>query len=254
LLIRGPYYAPRLSAYWIHMVTPIHWKVVLPLIEGLYTESVVRSDAAGRLFPFIYPMNFQSALRLALGRVQSDTVETSWSDSLVVSQGDVRPVTLSGKEGMLFERRQLLLDLSPRQFFASAIGLGGKRGWLYMNWAWEIRGWIDKLIGGVGLRRGRRHPDDLRVGESLDFWRVEAVEPDRLIRLRAEMKVPGKAWLEFQVMPQPDGRTLFTQTAWFAPRGLGGLIYWYSLYPIHGFIFSGMIRAIAARASNLAKA
>jgi hypothetical protein len=120
-----------------------------------------------------------------------------------------------------------------------------------MNWSWEIRGWLDKLIGGVGLRRGRRHPDELRVGESLDFWRVEAVVPDRLLRLRAEMKVPGKAWLEFQSLPEEDGKTLLMQTAYFAPRGLAGFLYWYLLYPIHGFIFSGMIQKIAQRACTL---
>ncbi len=252
LLIRVPVYAPRISAYWIHMVTPVHWKVVLPMIEGLHSQSVVRDDTAQRLFPSIHPMDYQSALRLGLGRVLSDEVETSWSDSLVVSQGDRRPVALSSREGMLFERRRLEVGLRPQPVFWAYTGLGGKRGWLYMNWAWEIRGWMDKLIGGVGLRRGRRHPDEIRVGKSLDFWRVEAVEPDRLLRLRAEMKVPGKAWLEFQSIPQENGRTLLTQTAYFAPRGLGGLLYWYLLYPIHGFIFSGMIRAIASRARSLA--
>jgi hypothetical protein len=112
---------------------------------------------------------------------------------------------------------------------------------------------MDKLVGGVGLRRGRRHPDDIRVGEALDFWRVEAILPNRLIRLRAEMKVPGKAWLEFQSIPQPDGKTLLMQTAYFAARGLAGFLYWYLLYPIHGFIFSGLIRKIAERAQNPAR-
>ena len=110
---------------------------------------------------------------------------------------------------------------------------------------------MDKLFGGVGLRRGRRHPDDLRVGESLDFWRVEEIKPGRLLRLRAEMKVPGKAWLEFQSIPQENGGTLLTQTAFFAPRGFAGFLYWYALYPIHGFIFSGMIRKVAERAQTL---
>jgi hypothetical protein len=112
---------------------------------------------------------------------------------------------------------------------------------------------MDKLVGGVGLRRGRRHPDDIRVGEALDFWRVEAVEPDLLIRLRAEMKVPGKAWLEFQSVPQPDGKTLLTQTAYFAPHGIAGFLYWYLLLPIHSFIFSGLIRKVAERAQDLAQ-
>lgn len=152
----------------------------------------------------------------------------------------------------MIERRQTLLDLPPEVVFRVYTGLGGDRGWLYLNWTWVIRGWIDKLVGGVGLRRGRRHPDEIWVGEALDFWRVEAVEEGRLLHLRAEMKVPGKAWLEFKSSPQPDGRTLLTQTAYFAPRGISGFLYWYMLYPVHAFIFSGMIRKIAERAQNLA--
>jgi hypothetical protein len=254
LLIPTPFYTPRLSAFWVHMVTPIHWRIVLPLIEGLQTEIVVHDDLAHRIFPEIQPLDYQTAVRLALERLQSETVETSWSDALVITQGDTRPVMLTTSEGMMLERRRIVLDLPPAPVFRAYTGLGGERGWLYLNWTWRIRGWMDKLVSGVGLRRGRRHPDELRVGESLDFWRVEALEPGRLLRLRAEMKVPGKAWLEFQSLPQKDGRTLLTQTAYFAPRGLGGFLYWYLLYPIHGFIFSGMIRKIAERARTLAPA
>ncbi len=252
LLVPLPVYAPRLSAYWVHMVTPVHWRVVLPLIEGLHADLLVQGDAARRLFPHIQPLDFETALRLALGRVQSDEVETSWMDALVVSQGDARPVTLTTREGMIIETRRLVLDLPPAPVFRAYTGLGGERGWLYLNWTWQVRGWVDKLVGGVGLRRGRRHPDELRVGEALDFWRVEAIEPQRLLRLRAEMKVPGKAWLEFQSIPQPEGKTLLTQTAYFAPRGLSGFLYWYLLYPVHAFIFSGMIRKVGDRARLLA--
>ncbi|HVM72473.1 MAG TPA: SDR family oxidoreductase [Anaerolineales bacterium] len=253
LLVRLPWYTPRLSAYWVHLLTPVHWRVLLPLIEGLHNESVVRDEQARKLFPEIQPMDYQTAVHLALGRVANDDVETSWSDALVVSQGDNRPVMLTTTEGMMIERRRLVLDLPPEPVFRAYTGLGGERGWLYLNWTWVVRGWMDKLIGGVGLRRGRRHLDDIRVGEALDFWRVEAVEPNRLIRLRAEMKVPGKAWLEFRSESQPDGKTLLTQTAYFAARGLAGFLYWYLLYPIHGFIFSGMIRKIAERAGSLAQ-
>jgi len=252
LLLPVPVYSPRLSAYWVHMVTPVHWRVVLPLIEGLHADLLVSDDTARHIFPDIHPLDFDTALRLALGRVQSDDVETSWMDALVVSQGDRRPVTLTTTEGMILETRRLVLDLPPEPVFRAYTGLGGDRGWLYLNWTWQVRGWVDKLVGGVGLRRGRRHPDKIRVGEALDFWRVEAIEPNRLIRLRAEMKVPGKAWLEFQSLPQPDGKTLLTQTAYFAPRGLSGLLYWYLLYPIHAFIFSGMIRKVGERAHTLA--
>ena len=251
MLIPIPVFAPQLSAYWVHMITPVHWRVVLPLIEGLHVDSTVQNDLARQIFPQIEPLDYQQALRLALGRVANEGVETSWSDALVVTQGDNRPVTLTNSEGMMLERRRVFLDLPSAPVFRAFSGLGGERGWLYMDWAWEIRGWIDKLIGGVGLRRGRRHPDEIRVGESLDFWRVEAVVPDRLLRLRAEMKVPGKAWLEFQSLPEEDGRTLLMQTAYFAPHGLAGFLYWYILYPIHGFIFNGMIRKIAQLARTL---
>jgi hypothetical protein len=145
----------------------------------------------------------------------------------------------------------MLLDLSPEDVFRSYSGIGGERGWLYMDWAWGIRGWLDKAVGGVGLRRGRRHPDEVRAGESLDFWRVEEVEKDHLLRLRAEMKLPGKAWLQFESQPQ-DGKTLFTVTAYFAPHGLFGFLYWYAMWPFHKFIFDGLTRRIASRARVLA--
>ncbi len=252
-LVPTPFYAPRLSSFWVHMVTPIHWRLVLPLIQGLHSESVVRTNLAQLCFPRIRPVDFGTAVRSALGHLQTDDVETSWSDALVTAMGDSRPVELTTIEGMMLERRTAQLDAPPSVVFRTFTGLGGDRGWLYLNWVWKLRGWIDKLAGGVGLRRGRRHPDELRVGESLDFWRVEALEPNTLVRLRAEMKVPGKAWLEFQCATQPDRRTLLTQTAYFAPRGLSGLVYWYGLYPIHGLVFRGLIRRIAERATALAR-
>ena len=252
-LIHTPFYTPRLSAYWVHMITPIQWRIVLPLIEGLHAEIIVHDDLAHRLFPEIQPLDYQTAVQLALERLLNDSVETSWSNALVITQGDNRPLTLTHTEGMMIERRRMVLDLPPVPIFRAFTGLGGERGWLYLNWSWQIRGWMDKLVGGVGLRRGRRHPDDIRVGESLDFWRVEAVEVDKLIRLRAEMKLPGKAWLEFESIPQSDGKTLLAQSAYFAPRGLAGFLYWYFLYPMHSFIFSGLIRKVAEQAQSLAQ-
>jgi uncharacterized protein YbjT (DUF2867 family) len=252
-LIRTPFYLPRLSAYWVHMVTPIHWRTVLPLIEGLRANLVVHDDEARRLFPEIKPLDFECAVQEALGRVLSDAVETSWSDALVNSAGDARPYHFAVEEGMMLERRTLVLDLPPGPIFRAYTGVGGERGWFFMDWAWAFRGWADKAIGGVGIRRGRRNPDDIRAGESLDFWRVEAVEKNRLMRLRAEMKVPGKAWLQFESIPQNDGRTLLTETAYFAPRGFWGFIYWYAMWPFHAFLFDGLIREIASRARLLAQ-
>jgi len=251
ILIRTPFYAPRLSAYWVHMVTPIHWRVVLPLIEGLRARLIVRDEAAKKLFPQIKPLDFQTAVHLALGRIQRDHVETSWSDALVTVAGDVKPYQWKTEEGMFVETRQKLLDLSPEAVFRSYAGIGGERGWLYMDWAWSIRGWLDKAVGGVGLRRGRRHPDEIWAGESLDFWRVEDVEKDRLLLLRAEMKLPGKAWLQFESQPQ-DGKTLLTVTAYFAPYGLFGFLYWYAMWPFHKFIFDGLANRVASRARVLA--
>ncbi len=253
VLVRTPIYAPRLSAYWVHMVTPIHWRTVLPLIEGLRANLVVHDEAARELFPTIRPMDFSSAVQAALGRVQSDIVETSWSDALVNSAGDVPPYKFAIEEGMMLERRTMAVDTAPAAVFRAYSGVGGGRGWLFMDWAWAFRGWIDKAVGGVGIRRGRRHPDEIRPGESLDFWRVEAVEKDRLLRLRAEMKVPGKAWLEFESSKEKDGKTLLTETAYFAPRGLWGFLYWYAMWPFHAFLFDGLIRRIAARARMLDK-
>ncbi len=251
VLIRTPFYAPRLSAYWVHMVTPIHWRVVLPLIEGLHARLIVRDGTAKKLFPQIHPIDFQTAVHLALGRIQRDNVETSWSDALVTVAGDIKPYKLIVEEGMFIETRQLLIELSPDTVYRSYMGIGGERGWLYMDWAWGLRGWLDKVVGGVGLRRGRRHPDEIRAGEALDFWRVEAVEKDHLLRLRAEMKLPGKAWLQFESQPQDD-KTLLTVTAYFAPYGLFGFLYWYAMWPFHKFIFDGLTRRIASRARLLA--
>jgi hypothetical protein len=186
--------------------------------------------------------------RHALDRIDQGQVETVWSDASATSQGDTTPVVLTQEQGMIIERRQQGVSVSPEAVYGVFAGLGGKRGWPYAGWAWSIRGIIDRLFGGAGLRRGRRHPDELRVGDALDFWRVEAVEPDHLLRLHAEMKVPGEAWLQFEAKPRPDGRTTLQQTAYFVPKGLLGLAYWYGLYPIHKVIFSGMAQRLAWQA------
>jgi len=142
------------------------------------------------------------------------------------------------------------IDAPAAAVYDSFTRLGGAQGWLYWNWAWQLRGIADRLVGGVGLRRGRRDADDVRVGDALDFWRVEAVEPHRLLRLRAEMKVPGRAWLQLEAQPGDGGTTQLIQTAFFAPKGLSGLLYWYLLYPIHALIFSGLIRRLAEQAER----
>jgi uncharacterized protein YbjT (DUF2867 family) len=247
-LIAVPALTPRLSSYWVHLVTPIPSRIAQPLIKSLGNEVVVRDPSALSLFPGITPMDYESAVRLALEKLEARGVETSWADALGSSGGVRMPVKLTSAEGMHIERRQVSTDASPASVFRSFASLGGRRGWLALDWAWKLRGLVDRLFGGVGMRRGRRDAVDLRVGDALDFWRVERVEPGRLIRLRAEMKVPGRAWLQFETHRETDGRTLLTQTAFFEPRGLAGLLYWYALYPFHALIFGGLVRKVAAQA------
>lgn len=249
-LIAVPVLTPRLSSYWVHLVTPIPANIAQPLIKGLGNEVIVHDDTALKLFPNVHPIDYKTAVRLALEKMNTRDVETAWSDALTSSQGHKTPVTLISSEGLIIERRQITVSASANAVYQSFVRLGGKRGWLYMDWAWQLRGMVDRLCGGVGMRRGRRDPEDLRVGDTLDFWRVETVEPGRLIRLRAEMKVPGRAWLEFEAYPVPDGQTRFLQTAFFEPKGLTGLLYWYALYPVHSLIFSGLIRKIAIESAN----
>jgi Protein of unknown function (DUF2867) len=195
-------------------------------------------------------MGYDASLHEALASLEKGQVETSWADGLTSSCGDIRPVELTSEEGMYVERRRQLVSAPSEDVYRTFSGIGGDRGWFYANWLWRLRGMADRLVGGPGLRRGRRAPDEVRVGDALDFWRVEAVEPDRLMRLRAEMKLPGEAWLQFEAQPRGEGQTLLTQTAYLAPKGLLGLAYWYGLYPFHGAIFGNMIRAIAERAEK----
>jgi uncharacterized protein YbjT (DUF2867 family) len=251
-LIPVPVLTPRLSSYWVHWMTPVSAGIVRPLVEGLRNESVVRDPRPARdLFPGIQPMGYDAAVRRALRRLEDGELESSWCDALRSSLGDEQPVVLDAREGMLVERRQVTVDVPAERLYRAFTGLGGRRGWLTMNWAWRLRGALDRMIGGVGFRRGRRHPSALRVGDALDFWRVEALESGRLMRLRAEMKLPGRAWLEFKAEPQPGGRTRLTQTALFGPRGLLGLMYWYAMYPAHSLIFSSMIRRVARLGATL---
>lgn len=257
VLIPTPVYAPRLSAYWVHLVTPVTYNAVLPLIEGLHADSLVNDDLARLLFPYVKLLDFETAVRYALKKIEAGDIESSWSDALVTSAGDTQPYRFAIQEGMFIEKRQRVVNLPPAAVFRSFTGIGGQRGWLYMDWAWGLRGWVDKIVGGVGLRRGRRHPDEIWVGESLDFWRVEQLvapcHPDGkgLMRLRAEMKLPGKAWLEFQAEPLSEGKTRLTTTAYFDPHGLFGFLYWYAMWPFHKFIFDGLTDKIAQRAAML---
>ncbi len=248
-LLPVPVLSPRLSSHWVHWMTPVSSAIARPLVEGLRNELIVRDSAAHTLFPQVQPLDYASAVALALSRIENGEVETIWSDALASSQGDLPPLYLTQEQGMLIERRQKTVQATPAKVYGVFSGIGGKRGWPSYNWLWNMRGLLDRLVGGVGMRRGRRHPTELREGDALDFWRVEAVDPDHLIRLRAEMKLPGQGWLQFEVKPGPTANSAeLVQTAFFASKGLFGLLYWYGLYPLHGVIFSKMINNIAREA------
>lgn len=247
-LIRVPVLTPRLSAHWVHWMTPVPSGIVYPLIEGLRNEVVVRDDTAQTLFPDIQPVSYEVAVQRALSDLKAAQVETRWTDSLTSSQGDFQPVELTTDKGLQIERRQHVADASPEDVFSVFTRLGGDRGWLYGDWLWELRGLGDRLVGGPGLRRGRRDPEELRVGDALDFFRVEAIEPDRLLRLRAEMVIPGEAWLQLEAVPLSGGQTQVVQTILMATKGLLGFLYWYGLYPFHSLIFGKLVRRISEEA------
>jgi uncharacterized protein YbjT (DUF2867 family) len=251
LSIDLPILPPGLCAHMVHWLTPVPLKIARPLIHSLYNEAVVQGDTARRLFPAISPFDYETSVRRALMRIEIGEVETSWHDALISSRGDIPPFVLTTHEGLIIEQRQMTVKASPEDVFRIFTGLGGDRGWLVFNWAWRLRGEIDRLLGGAGLRRGRRHPDSVRVGDALDYWRVEAVRSGHSLRLMAEMRMPGRAWLEFKAEAVDAQHTCLTQLALFAPKGVGGLVYWYLLYPIHTLIFSGLIRAVACRAEAL---
>ncbi|MGK7369288.1 MAG: SDR family oxidoreductase [Candidatus Halalkalibacterium sp. M3_1C_030] len=250
ILMPVPVLTPKLSSYWVHWMTPIPASLAKPLIEGLKNDVVVRDDKAKKLFPEIDPFAYEKAVRLAIRRTDTQEVETTWNDALLSSKGDERPVVLESKQGLNIERRMRTVNVSNERVFKTFASLGGDKGWLAFEWAWKLRGILDRMVGGVGFRRGRRSAEELRVGDALDFWRVEAIKENRLLRLRAEMKVPGKAWLEFQALPANGEGTRLIQTAYFEPKGLFGLLYWYGLYPIHSLIFSSMIEHISREAEK----
>jgi len=249
-LIPVPVLTPGLSSHWVHWMTPVPASHTRPLVEGLRNEIVVQDPSARELFPSIKPISYQQAVNRALTKLDAEQVETRWTDSLQSSQGDRKPVILQNQEGLILEQRETTVKADPEQTFNVFSTLGGEVGWLYLNWAWRLRGILDRLLGGCGLRRGRRDPHHLRVGDAVDFWRVEAVKRPSLLRLRAEMLLPGDAWLQFETRSGQPGETALLQTAFFAPRGLAGFLYWYILYPLHSLVFSGLIQSIRKEAET----
>ncbi len=250
LFVRVPVLTSWLSSRWLGLVTPVYARVGRKLIDSLRSETVVRSSRAEGLFPAVRVVGMREAIRLALANEDREFAETRWSDALS-SAGTAQPWGGAHTGSRLVDSRSALLDCGTDAAFAPIERIGGQTGWYYGDWLWRLRGALDLLVGGVGMRRGRRNPVTLLAGDAVDFWRVDAIDRGRMLRLRAEMKLPGRAWLQFEV-EERGGRSVVRQTAIFEPRGLAGLLYWYALYPLHQFIFAGMLRGIARGSASLA--
>lgn len=244
-LIFVPVLTPRLSSLWLGLTTPVYARVGRKLIESIEHPTVVTNDDALRAFP-VRPMGLADAISRAMRFEEREFAATRWSDA-VSSAGAERSWGGVQFGSRLVDVRSAFVPVPRAAAFAPIRQIGGTRGWYYGNGLWRVRGALDLFVGGVGLRRGRRHPDRIGVGDALDFWRVEAYDPDRRLRLRAEMKLPGRAWLEFEVKDAEGGSTI-TQSAAFDPVGLPGQLYWYGIYPLHRRVFAGMLAGIARRA------
>lgn len=249
LVIRVPLLTPRLSSHWVGLVTPLPLGLARPLIESLVNEVVVLDRSVQEVMPH-EALPLRRALELAVRRVEDLAVPSRWSDATLPGRTPADPMpTDPGWAGgtLLSDEQEARSSASAERVFATVAGIGGTRGWYVAEPLWSLRGSIDVLLGGVGMRRGRRHPDDLQVGDALDFWRVEAIDPPDLLRLRAEMLTPGDAWLEWQVEADGDGAVL-RQKALFHPKGLPGRLYWYGLIPFHALIFKRLCARLARAA------
>lgn len=247
VLVPLPVLSPRLSSLWLGLVTPIYARIGRELIESVINETIVEKDDGHELFD-VRPRGIGAAIERALLHEDCEFAETRWSDALS-SRRTKAPYGGETFGGRIVDSRAVRVACPPAAAFAPVRRIGGASGWYYGDRLWNLRGFLDLLAGGVGVRRGRRDPEHVFPGDAVDFWRVEDVRADRLLRLRAEMKVPGRAWLQFEVEPDGDG-SVVRQTALFEPRGLAGLAYWYALYPLHGLIFGGMLRGIARAAEG----
>lgn len=246
-LISVPVLTPRLSSLWLGLVTPVYARIGRKLVDSLRNPTIVKDQSALREFE-VKPRGLREAISRAFTNEENEIAQTRWSDALSMSRGVLNWGGVRFKNRVL-DSRTAVVSVAPEKAFAPIRRIGGDRGWYCANFLWTIRGWIDLLFGGIGKRRARRDPEYLRVGDVLDWWRVEEYEPNRRLKLAAEMKVPGRAWLEFEVEPTKNGATI-RQTALFDPVGLFGIVYWYSLFPIHVVIFGGMLREIARRAEQ----
>lgn len=245
VMIRVPFLTPWLSSLWLGLVTPLHARVGRKLVESIKHPTVVHDTTALEVFP-VQPLGVSEAIAAAIRNEDREFAETNWYNAFS-SGGEGRNWAGVRFRNRFVDSRTREVDVGPAEAFAPIRRIGGNTGWYAYNWLWRLRGFLDLLVGGVGMRRGRPMPEELRVGDALDFWRVEAYEPNRLLRLSAEMKLPGRAWLEFEVEPREGGATI-RQTAVFDPVGLFGLAYWYLVYPLHRLVFSRMLENIARAA------
>ncbi len=245
-VVAVPWLSPYVSSLWLGLITPLYARIGRKLIESIVHSTVVRDPSAGVAFA-IRPMGVEAAIAAAIVHEDHAFAATRWSDALS-SSGEMHSWGGVAFGTRLVDSRTLTVDVPPAAAFVPILRIGGETGWYAWNWLWRVRGFLDLLIGGVGVRRGRRSATDLTVGDTVDWWRVEVVESRRL-RLVAEMKVPGRAWLEFEVTGDDAGSTI-RQTATFDPVGLFGRLYWYALYPLHQLVFAGMLRGIAHAADR----
>jgi uncharacterized protein YbjT (DUF2867 family) len=245
VMIRVPILTPRLSSLWLGLVTPLYARVGRSLIDSISHPTVVRDHAAAQIFS-IPPIPMAEAIAAALRNEDMEFARTRWSDAISAA---VQARDFGGKRfgNRLVDSRAISVNLPATAAFAPIRKIGGENGWYWGDWLWTVRGWLDLLIGGVGMRRGRRNNSSIDVGDAIDCWRVESYEPDRRLTLAAEMKLPGRAWLDFEVEPDGAG-SLIRQTAIFDPVGLLGLAYWYLVWPLHQAVFAGMLREIARAA------
>jgi len=231
----------KFMAHLAGIFTPVPTRIASPLLGGMRTDSVVRDEAANRDFPQIHPLNYEASVAMALEHLSPVNLEPIRDNGL--SSFRIK------REGFFIENQKIRLEAGTEQVYRAVSGMGGKSGWLYLNGLWQLRGFLDRLVGGPGLR-GRSSESTLSENDVVDYYRVEAIEPGQMLRLKAELKSPGQGWMEWRTMPGGAG-TILSQTAFFAPRGMLGFVYWYLLWPVHTLVFTGLIREIARRAREL---
>lgn len=244
-LVRIPLFSPRLSSYWLILLTPVPRRIAQALVDGLKSETIIQNENAQKYFPSIHPASYEKAIEQALGEIEKNQVLSRWCDSSAQEACDLQGQDKVSEAIYIDRTTHDFGNLAAEAVYDAFQSIGGSSGWLAFNWLWRLRGFIDKIAGGPGLSRGRRDPHGLRVGDSLDFWKVLDLKKNEHLLLVSQMKVPGKAWLEFSI----DGRTL-VQTAYFLPKGLFGRLYWYSMKPAHAFIFRSLAKRIIERAQS----